>query len=119
MAKIRIYELARDLNVTNKELLEKIRNMDIDVKSHMSSLDDEAVTRIKKNLLGSPKKEVEETRIKPSIIRRRKRRVPKMPVQAETAIEPEQHPEKEPEEEPETEQETEPETNKAELAAEI
>ncbi len=103
MAKIRIYELARDLNVTNKELLEKIRNMDIDVKSHMSSLDDEAVTRIKKNLLGSPKKEVEETRIKPSIIRRRKRRVPKMPVQAETAIEPEQHPEKEPEEPPKKE----------------
>ncbi|MBW2248455.1 MAG: translation initiation factor IF-2 N-terminal domain-containing protein [Deltaproteobacteria bacterium] len=39
MAKIRIYELARDLNVTNKELVEKIRNMDIYVKSHMSSLD--------------------------------------------------------------------------------
>ncbi|MBW2054824.1 MAG: translation initiation factor IF-2 N-terminal domain-containing protein [Deltaproteobacteria bacterium] len=47
MAKIRIYELARDLNVTNKELVEKIRNMDIYVKSHMSSLDDEDVTRIK------------------------------------------------------------------------
>jgi translation initiation factor IF-2 len=94
MAKIRIYELARDLNVTNKELVEKIRNMDIDVKSHMSSLDDEDVTRIKNNLLGSPKKEVEETRIKPSIIRRRKKRVPQMPLQAETAIEPEQHPEK-------------------------
>ena len=94
MAKIRIYELARDLNVTNKELVDKIRNMDIDVKSHMSSLDDEDVTRIKNNLLGSPKKEVEETRIKPSIIRRRKKRVPQMPLQAETAIEPEQHPEK-------------------------
>jgi len=94
MAKIRIYELARDLNVTNKELLEKIRNMDIDVKSHMSSLDDEAVTRIKMDLLGSPKKEVEETRIKPSIIRRRKKRVQQIPVQAETAIEPEQPTEK-------------------------
>ena len=94
MAKIRIYELARDLNVTNKELVEKIRNMDIDVKSHMSSLDDEDVTRIKNNLLGSPKKEIEETRIKPSIIRRRKKRVPQIPVQAETAIEPEQPPEK-------------------------
>ncbi|MEA1947141.1 MAG: translation initiation factor IF-2 [Thermodesulfobacteriota bacterium] len=94
MAKIRIYELARDLNVTNKELLEKIRNMDIDVKSHMSSLDDEAVTRIKMNLVGSPQKEVEETRIKPSIIRRRKKRVKQIPVQAETAIEPEQHSEK-------------------------
>ncbi|MBW2054825.1 MAG: hypothetical protein JRI29_03860, partial [Deltaproteobacteria bacterium] len=68
--------------------------MDIYVKSHMSSLDDEDVTRIKNDLLGSPKKEVEETRIKPSIIRRRKKHVPQMPVQAETAIEPEQHPEK-------------------------
>ncbi|MGD8549645.1 MAG: translation initiation factor IF-2 N-terminal domain-containing protein, partial [Desulfobacterales bacterium] len=94
MAKIRIYELARDLNVTNKELLEKIRNMDIDVKSHMSSLDDKAVNRIKMNLLGSPQKEVEETRIKPSIIRRRKKRVQPIAVQPETAIEPEQHSEK-------------------------
>jgi len=90
MAKIRIYELARDLNVTNKALLEKIRNMDIDVKSHMSSLDDETVTRIKKNLLGSPKKEVDEKRIKPTIIRRRKKRVRQEPVQVETAIEPEE-----------------------------
>ena len=90
MAKIRIYELARDLNVTNKALLEKIRNMDIDVKSHMSSLDDETLTRIKKNLLGSPKKEVDEKRIKPTIIRRRKKRVRQEPVQVETAIEPEE-----------------------------
>ncbi|OQY11294.1 MAG: translation initiation factor IF-2 [Desulfobacteraceae bacterium 4572_187] len=94
MAKIRIYELARDLNVTNKELLEKISNMDINVKSHMSSLDDEDVTRIKKDLLGSPKKEVDEKRIKPTIIRRRKKRVRQEPVKVETAIEPEQHPEK-------------------------
>ena len=90
MAKIRIYELARDLNVTNKALLEKIRNMDIDVKSHMSSLDDETLTRIKKNLLGSPKKKVDEKRIKPTIIRRRKKRVQQEPVQVETAIEPEE-----------------------------
>jgi translation initiation factor IF-2 len=94
MAKIRIYELARDLNVTNKELVEKIRNMDIYVKSHMSSLDDEDVIRIKNTILGTPQKEVEETRIKPSIIRRRKKRVLKIPVQEEAAIEPAQHPEK-------------------------
>ncbi|MBW1693258.1 MAG: translation initiation factor IF-2 N-terminal domain-containing protein, partial [Deltaproteobacteria bacterium] len=28
MAKIRIYELARELNMTNKALLEEVRNMD-------------------------------------------------------------------------------------------
>ncbi len=94
MVKIRVYELARDLNVTNKALLEKMRNMDIDVKSHMSSIDDEIVIVIKKNLLGSPKKEVDEKRIKPTIIRRRKKRVQQEPVQVETAIEPEEPPKK-------------------------
>ena len=50
MAKIRIYELARDLNVTNKELLEKIRNMDIDVKSHMSVYTDEMNAKVEQHL---------------------------------------------------------------------
>ena len=94
MAKIRIYELARDLNMTNKMLLEKIRNMDIDVKSHMSSLEDETVVRIKEKVLGSPAKEIEETRIKPTLIRRRKKRVPKKPDKIETSAEPELHPDK-------------------------
>jgi translation initiation factor IF-2 len=58
MAKIRLYELARDLNMTNKVLLEKVKDMNVDVKSHMSSLDDETVKVIKKSLLG--KKDVDE-----------------------------------------------------------
>ena len=94
MAKIRIYELARDLNMTNKMLLEKIRDMDIDVKSHMSSIDDETEARIRGKILGSPAKEVEETRIKPTLIRRRKKRVRPKPVEIETSAEPELRPEK-------------------------
>ena len=47
MAKIRVYELARDLNIKNKLLLEKLNDMNIIVKSHMSSLDDESVDKIK------------------------------------------------------------------------
>jgi translation initiation factor IF-2 len=39
MAKLRVHELARDLNMTNKVLLAKLNDMDISVKSHMSSLD--------------------------------------------------------------------------------
>lgn len=74
MAKIRLYELARDLNMTNKVLLEKIRGMDIEVRSHMSSLDDDTVKTIKKNLLGKKTvDEIDEKRIKPTVIRRRKR----------------------------------------------
>ncbi len=94
MAKIRIYELARDLNMTNKMILDKIRNMDIDVKSHMSSLDDETLARIRGKILGSPAKEIVETRIKPTLIRRRKKRVRQKPVIIETSAEPKLRPEK-------------------------
>jgi len=77
MAKIRVYELARDLNMTNKSLIEKIKDMDIDVeiKSHMSALDDEAVAQIKAGLFGQKSETVVETRVKPTVIRRRKKTV--------------------------------------------
>ncbi len=93
MAKIRAYELARDLNMTNKVLLEKMRSMDIQVKSHMSSLDDDTVAKIRKNILGIPAKEIEETRIKPTIIRRRKKRVREVPIRVEADAKPESLPE--------------------------
>lgn len=92
MAKIRIYELARDLNMTNKLLLEKLRDMDIPVKSHMSSLDAGIVSQIKKRIFGLKEKEIEETRIKPTVIRRRRKPVPEEPIQLETATEPEVQP---------------------------
>ncbi len=91
MQKIRIYELARDLNMENKILLEKIEGMDISVKSHMSSLDNEVVDRIKAELLGAKPHEVEVTRIKPTVIRRRKKVVKKKIVHDEAASAPETH----------------------------
>ncbi len=77
MAKIRVYELARDLNMTNKSLIEKIKDMDIEVeiKSHMSALDDEAVAQVKAGLFGQKSETVVETRVKPTVIRRRKKTV--------------------------------------------
>ncbi len=88
MAKIRIYELARDLNMTNKMLLDKLRDMEIEAKSHMSSLDDDIVDTIKRNLRGSPAKEIEETRIKPTLIRRRRKPVLREPDEIEAGAEP-------------------------------
>jgi translation initiation factor IF-2 len=38
--KKRVYELARELNMTNKALLEKISSLDLGLNSHMSTLDD-------------------------------------------------------------------------------
>ncbi|RJQ55227.1 MAG: translation initiation factor IF-2 [Desulfobacteraceae bacterium] len=85
MAKIRVYELARELNMQNKELLDKIMAMNIDVKSHMSALEDDDVGRIKSGLFGKPSGLVEETRIRPTIIRRRRKQVE--PEQVEEPVE--------------------------------
>lgn len=74
MAKIRVYELARDLNMKNKALLNKLDELKIPVRSHMSSLEDETVEKIKMNILGKKEDSVEVTRVKPTVIRRRKKR---------------------------------------------
>jgi translation initiation factor IF-2 len=83
MAKLRVYELARELNLENKALLEKMEEMGIEVKSHMSSLDEAAIKQIKQTLFGkkTPDKVVEDKR------RRRKRVEP--PVEPEAAEIPE------------------------------
>jgi translation initiation factor IF-2 len=75
MAKLRVHELARDLNMTNKVLLAKLNDMDISVKSHMSSLDDDIIAEIKASLFGTKEVTVEETRVKPTVIRRRRKKV--------------------------------------------
>jgi translation initiation factor IF-2 len=86
MANMRVYELARDLNLTNKNLLEKLDEMDIAVKSHMSSLDENTIVRIKSRLFGKKEETIEETRIRPTVIRRRKKAVK---VEVPPEIEPE------------------------------
>ena len=87
MANIRVYELARELNMENKALLEKIKDLAITVKSHMSTLDDSDVVRIKEDLFGpkKPAEIVEDKRIKPNVIRRRRKRVTAAPVEPEVA----------------------------------
>lgn len=41
MAGVRVYELARDLGVSSKHLIEELHNQGIDIKSHMSTMDEE------------------------------------------------------------------------------
>ncbi len=47
MAKIRIYEVARQFNVSSEAMVNLLREMDIPVKNHMSSIDEETVQRIR------------------------------------------------------------------------
>jgi len=83
----RVYELARDLNMTDKDLLEKLREIEIEVGSHMSSLDEETVDRVKDNLRGKPASQIEEIRVKPTVIRRRKKIAEAKPTAEEPAEE--------------------------------
>ncbi len=71
MAKIRVYELAKDLNMTNRALLNKMKELKIEVKSHMSSLENSDLNAIKRSLFGKAKSK-KEVRVKPSVIRRRR-----------------------------------------------
>ena len=89
MGKIRIYELARELNMTNKQLLEKLEELGIPVKSHMSSVEESEVDGIKAKIRGKKQPELVEKRIRPSVIRRRRIKKPAEPTPAPEAAEPE------------------------------
>jgi translation initiation factor IF-2 len=80
MAKIRVYELAKQLNMTNKVLLEKLKEMDIAVKSHMSAIEAEKVAAIKEVIFGGSSEVMTERRVKSTVIRRRKEVVKKKPL---------------------------------------
>ncbi|HCY88483.1 MAG TPA: translation initiation factor IF-2, partial [Desulfobacteraceae bacterium] len=56
--------------MTNKQLLNKMKELKIEVKSHMSSLEDSTVTAIKREMFG--KKKQKSVKVRPSVIRRRK-----------------------------------------------
>jgi translation initiation factor IF-2 len=47
--KVRVFELAKDLKLTSKELMGELKKMRIEVKSHMSVLEDETVAYIKRH----------------------------------------------------------------------
>jgi translation initiation factor IF-2 len=57
----------------NAELVDKLRALNVDVKNHMSTLSDEEVERIRSEVSQAREVKVDEVRIKPGIIRRRKK----------------------------------------------
>ena len=66
--------------------MDKLQTMGITVGSHMSSLDDEAVDRAKAVIFGKKARAIEDTRVKPTVIRRRRKAAEP---EAETAAEAE------------------------------
>ena len=53
MTKMRVHELAKELGMENKELMDILVKKNVEVKSHMSSLADEVVDNIRKGHKGS------------------------------------------------------------------
>ena len=76
MSKKRVYELAKDLGLENKELIARLEKIGIAVRSHSSTLEDDDLERIQSELLSPEPREVVEQRIKSTVIRRRAVRLP-------------------------------------------
>ncbi|MDF2535499.1 MAG: infB, partial [Bacillales bacterium] len=53
MAKIRVYEFAKKHNISSKDVISKLKTMDIEVSNHMAMIDDSAVIKLEKMLSGS------------------------------------------------------------------
>jgi len=101
MAKVRVYELAKELNLESKKLVERLQAGGLNIKNYMSTLDEETVLQAREIVSGGVSQVVEEKRIRPTVIRRRKKIVkvePKIP-----AAEEEEKPEEKKIEPPEPE----------------
>ena len=53
---IRVHEIAKEIEVTSKEVIAQLADIGVDVKGHMSSVDEETAEKVKKKLAGSSKK---------------------------------------------------------------
>ena len=81
MAKIRVHELATKLGLDNKEIVDKLNHAGIEVKNHMSALEEEVALKFETTLSGktgsassdeSVAVKVNEERISSGLIRRRR-----------------------------------------------
>jgi translation initiation factor IF-2 len=69
---MRVNELAKELQLENKELIAKLKEMGLEIKSHASTLTDEQVKKVKDRLVKVVKESIVEQRVMPTVIRRRK-----------------------------------------------
>ena len=59
MGKIKIYEIAKKFNLTSKDVLEVAKKLNIDVKSHLSSIEEEEAKKIEEALSSNKSKKQE------------------------------------------------------------
>ena len=80
MSKVRVYQVARELGLPNRDLIQRIHALGIQVRNHMSVLDPTEVERVKRAVSeksrGGPQEEVKQLA---ATVRRRRRKAPKAP----------------------------------------
>ena len=69
MGKVKLHEIAKKIGVNSKEVVEKAIELGLDVKSHMSTVEETDAKKIESKFAGV-KKEVKEKKEEPVIIRR-------------------------------------------------
>ena len=56
MVKVRVYELARELELKSKRLVEFLQDLGADVKNHMSTVDDDVATLVREHFASKAEK---------------------------------------------------------------
>src|SRR5579872_1766389 len=69
--KVRVYEMAKELGIPNRDLVTKIRAMGIEVANHMSHLEAGELDRIRRSLDRERQESLVEERLNDTVIRRR------------------------------------------------
>jgi translation initiation factor IF-2 len=71
-SKVRVYEVAKQLNLDPKQVVGLFQAIGVpEVRNHMSSVDPEAVERVKRHLEKQRTHDVVEERIRPTVVKRR------------------------------------------------
>ena len=76
MGKIKIYEIAKKLDLTSKEVLEMAKKLNIEVKSHMSSVDENDANKIESGLKNNSKQDKKVNQAKTTTAPKKEERAP-------------------------------------------
>ena len=86
MAKVRVYDIAREVNVDSKTLLARMKTAGIEAASHQSTLSDDEVVQVRGLISDGKAGAVAETTksAKPKVVIRRRRKAKEPEAGAET-----------------------------------
>ncbi len=59
-SKIRVYEYAKQINKTSKEVINKIKELELPVSNHMSTISDDMKTKLDQSFQPKPKEQPKE-----------------------------------------------------------